>query len=32
VVPVGLTTIRGQKKSSSRAFGSGRVPPPPLPM
>ncbi|KAL3573269.1 hypothetical protein D5086_027173, partial [Populus alba] len=31
VVPVGVTTICGQKRSSSRASGSGRVPPtPPL--
>jgi hypothetical protein len=32
VVPVGVTTIRGQKRRSSRASRSGRVPPPPLPM
>ncbi|KAL3582931.1 hypothetical protein D5086_017263, partial [Populus alba] len=31
VVLVGTTTIRGQKKNSSRASGNGRVPPPPLP-
>jgi hypothetical protein len=32
VIPVGVTTIRGQRRSSSRASGSGRVPPPPPPM
>ncbi|KAL3583010.1 hypothetical protein D5086_017342 [Populus alba] len=32
VVPVGVTTIRGQKRSSSKASGSGKVPLPPLPM
>jgi hypothetical protein len=32
VVPVGVTPIRGQRRSSSRASGSGRVPPPPFPI
>jgi hypothetical protein len=30
VVPVGVTTIRGQRRSTSRAYGSGRVPPSPF--
>ncbi|KAL9400726.1 hypothetical protein Peur_004575 [Populus x canadensis] len=32
VIPVGVTPVRGQRRNSSRASGSGRVPPTPPPM
>ena len=32
IVIAGTTTVRGQRRSISRATGSGRVPPPLLPM